>query len=95
MTATTATSKKVSIILPVYNGARFLRQSVESCLRQTYRDLELVIIDDGSTDDSVKIIRDFRDDRLLLVRHEKNRGLPAALNTGFAQSIGAYLDICG
>jgi glycosyltransferase involved in cell wall biosynthesis len=81
----------VSIVLPVYNGARFLRQSIESCLQQTYRDIELIVVDDGSTDTSVDIVKSYDDDRIKLVCHQMNRKLPAALNTGFAHSSGAYL----
>jgi glycosyltransferase involved in cell wall biosynthesis len=81
----------VSIVLPIYNGSRFLRESIESCLAQTYRNIELIVVDDGSTDDSVEIVRSFRDDRLRLLRHGRNRRTPAALNTGFADSRGAYL----
>ncbi len=86
-----AKPKRVSIVLPVYNGARFLRQSIESCLKQTYRDLELIVVDDGSKDDSIEIVKSYDDDRLKLVCHETNRRLPAALNTGFAHSLGLYL----
>ena len=85
--------KLVSIVLPVYNGGRFLRQSIDSCLQQTYRNIELIIVDDGSNDETAKIIAGYvnRNHRVRLVTHKRNRGLPAALNTGFANSKGAYL----
>jgi glycosyltransferase involved in cell wall biosynthesis len=85
--------KLVSIVLPVYNGARFLHQSIDSCLQQTYRNIELIVVDDGSNDETVKIIAGYvnRDHRIRSVTHKRNRGLPAALNTGFANSKGAYL----
>jgi len=83
----------VSIILPVHNGARYLAQSIESCLAQTYENWELILVDDCSTDETPKIIASFaaRDSRIRALRHETNKKLPAALNTGFAFSRGAYL----
>jgi glycosyltransferase involved in cell wall biosynthesis len=81
----------VSIVLPVYNGARLLGKSIESCLRQTYQDIELIIVDDASTDNTIAVARSFHDDRIKLICHQKNRKLSAALNTGFAHSSGAYL----
>lgn len=82
---------KVSIVLPIYNGARYMRQSIDSCLNQTYKNIELIIIEDGSTDDTVKIIKNYNDHRITLIQHEKNKGLPTALNTGFKYSTGEYL----
>jgi glycosyltransferase involved in cell wall biosynthesis len=84
-------SPKVSIILPTYNGARYIRQSVDSCLNQTHKNLEIVIVDDGSTDNTCEIIRSYKDRRIKYFRHEKNRGLSHALNTGFAKTTGKYL----
>jgi glycosyltransferase involved in cell wall biosynthesis len=84
-------SKLVSIVLPVYNGARFLHQSIDSCLQQTYRNIELIVVDDGSEDNSVDIIKSYDDDRIKLIHHETNKKLPAALNTGFKHTSGAYL----
>ena len=85
-------SVKVSIVLPTYNGSRYLRQSVESCLSQTFRNIELVIVDDGSAEDIRGFITSsFDDPRIKFVQHEKNQGLPAALNTGFRNATGDYL----
>jgi len=82
---------RVSIILPTYNGSRFLRRSIDSCLNQTYGNFELIIVDDGSTDTTKEIIGSYNDERISYVRHEMNRGLSAALNTGFFKSSGKYL----
>jgi glycosyltransferase involved in cell wall biosynthesis len=82
---------KVSIVLPTYNGSRRLRQSIESCLNQTYENLELVVIDDGSTDSTPQIVGSYKDQRVRYFRHKKNLGLPRALNAGFAQTHGKYL----
>ena len=84
-------SKLVSIVLPVHNGARFLRLSIDSCLQQTYRNIELIVVDDGSEDNSVDIIKSYDDERIKLIRHETNRKLPATLNTGFKHTCGVYL----
>lgn len=84
-------SPLVSIILPTYNGSRYLRQSVESCLRQTYANLELIVVDDGSTEDIGALLEPNADSRLHYIRHERNSGLPHALNTGFRRSVGQYL----
>lgn len=78
-------------MLPVYNGARYLRQSIDSCLGQTYRDIELIIVDDGSTDDTPGIIKSYSDARIRRLRLDKNMGLPHALNSGFDAALGEYL----
>jgi glycosyltransferase involved in cell wall biosynthesis len=82
---------KVSIVLPTYNGAKYLRQSIDSCLNQTYKNLELIIVDDGSMDETLQIIRSYQDKRIKYVRHDKNMRLPHALNTGFSMATGDYL----
>lgn len=83
----------VSIVLPTYNGAQYIERAIETCLGQTYHNWELIIVDDGSTDDTVGKIERYlgRDRGLRLLRHECNRRLPAALNTGFANAAGKYL----
>ena len=87
----TIPAKQVSIIMPVYNGARYLRQAIESCLTQTYQNLQLIVVDDGSQDNTVEIVKTYADPRLTLIQHDRNRKLPAALNTGFRHSVGSYL----
>ena len=84
-------SPKVSIVLPTYNGARYLKQSIDSCLNQSHKNIELVIVDDGSTDNTTEIIKSYKDSRIKYVRHKKNSGLPNALNTGFAHTTGEYV----
>jgi glycosyltransferase involved in cell wall biosynthesis len=82
---------KVSIVLPTFNGVTYLRQSIQSCLDQSHHNLELIVVDDGSTKDIAGIVGAFRDGRITYVRHERNSGLPAALNTGFRVATGQLL----
>jgi glycosyltransferase involved in cell wall biosynthesis len=83
----------VSIVLPTYNGAMFLHQSILSCLNQTYKNIELIIVDDASNDETLAIIERFqrKDTRIHVIRHKENRKLPGALNSGFLVAKGQYL----
>ncbi|MGD0577097.1 MAG: glycosyltransferase [Candidatus Staskawiczbacteria bacterium] len=83
--------EKASIILPTYNGTKHIKQSIKSCLGQTYNNLELIIVDDGSSAEILNIVDSFSDSRIKYIRHEKNKGLAEALNTGFSNSSGQYL----
>lgn len=80
----------ISIVLPTYNGARYLAESIQSCIDQTYTKWELIIVDDCSTDTTPEIIQRYcaQDPRIRSIRHEQNRKLPASLNTGFAAARG-------
>jgi len=81
----------ISIILPTLNGSRYVATSVESCLRQTYGDLELIVVDGGSTDGTLDIVRSYADSRIRIVNQPNNADrLPGALNCGFAQARGAF-----
>jgi glycosyltransferase involved in cell wall biosynthesis len=82
---------KVSIVLPTYNGAKYLQQSIDSCLNQTYKNIELIIVDDGSMDETSDIIKSYQDEKIKYIRHKKNKGLSHALNTGFKRATGEYL----
>ena len=82
---------EVSIVLPTYNGTRYLADSLESCFAQTHRHLEVVVVDDGSGPEVAEVVGRFSGPRLKYLRHDVNRGLPAALNTGFAAASGALL----
>jgi glycosyltransferase involved in cell wall biosynthesis len=91
---------QVSIVMPVYNGEEFLKSAIESILNQTFIAFELIIINDGSTDESEAIMLSFSDKRILYINHVKNKGLVAALNTGISAASGKYIarmdqdDIC-
>jgi cellulose synthase/poly-beta-1,6-N-acetylglucosamine synthase-like glycosyltransferase len=85
--------QKISIVLPVYNGEDFLEQSIKSCLEQTHRNIELVIVDDCSKDNSPAIIAKYAalDPRIVSIRNSVNQRLPRSLNTGFAAATGELL----
>lgn len=82
---------KVSVIMPVYNGEKYLKESIESILNQTFSDFEFIIIDDCSTDRSLKIIEEYNDSRIKLIRNEKNIGTTRSLNFGIGVAVGKYI----
>lgn len=83
---------KVSVVIPVYNVKPFLERCVDSVLRQTYKDLEIILVDDGSTDGSGELCDDIatRDHRIQVI-HQKNQGLSGARNTGIRHAQGDFL----
>jgi len=80
----------ISVVMSVYNGERYLREAIESILDQTFEDFEFIIIDDGSTDSSAEIVREYKDKRIRLVQ-QKNAGLAVALNRGIELAKGTYI----
>jgi glycosyltransferase involved in cell wall biosynthesis len=81
----------VSVVLPTYNHAKYLKQSIESVLNQSYARLELIIINDGSNDKTRDLLRDYEDTPSVTIIHQKNTGLPNALNRGFDIAKGEFL----
>ena len=83
----------ISIVLPVYNGARFLKDSIDSVIAQTHQNWELLILDDCSTDETPEIAKEYQatDSRIQYYRNEKNLKLPGNLNKGFSLAKGEYL----
>lgn len=79
---------KVSVIIPAYNQAEYLAAAIESVLRQSYADWELLVVNDASPDQTNAIVRQYADPRICLLEHEQNRGLPAARNTGMRAATG-------
>lgn len=77
---------RVAVVLPIFNGEVHLRESIDSILAQTFVDFELVLVDDASTDSSLKIAREYEDSRIRVLALQENRGLAAALNAGIAYS---------
>jgi hypothetical protein len=85
------TPPRVTVLMSVYNGERYLREAIDSILTQTFADLELLIIDDASIDDSGAILRSYDDARMRIITNETNRGLTASLNAGLALANGELI----
>ncbi|EFM11433.1 glycosyl transferase family 2 [Paenibacillus curdlanolyticus YK9] len=85
------TIPRVTVLMPVYNGEKYLNQAIESILTQTYTDFELLIIDDASVDSSVELVRSYNDKRIKLVRNTVNMNLIATLNKGLKLANGEYI----
>jgi len=82
---------RFSIIVPTYNRAAFIRQTVDSVLRQTYRDFEIIIVDDGSTDETESVVREIKDERLRYIK-QANRERASARNRGIQEARGEYVN---
>ncbi len=80
----------ISVIIPVYNGERFIRETIESVLNQTFQDFEIIIINDGSTDSTLTIVSSFSDPRIKVFTYP-NRGLSTSRNRGIHLASGKYL----
>ena len=81
----------VSVIIPVYNSSKYLRECIDSVLKQTYKNLEIIIIDDRSTDDSVDIINSYKDKRIKFIKLKKNSGVSVCRNKGIDLATGDYI----
>lgn len=81
----------VSVVMPVYNAEKYVTEAIESILNQTFNDFEFIIIDDGSSDRSVEIIKGYEDPRIRFIRHEENVNLVGTLNEGIGLSNGKYI----
>ena len=85
-------NEQISVIIPVYNVEKYLSDCVESVLRQTYTDLEIILVDDGSKDASGRICDDYaKQDLRVRVIHKQNGGLSSARNAGIESANGQYL----
>ena len=83
---------KVSVIIPCYNGEKFIGEAIESVLNQTYQDFEIIIVDDGSTDNSKTVIEHYLDDkRVSYFQHQENRGIARTRNSGIKRAKGEYI----
>jgi glycosyltransferase involved in cell wall biosynthesis len=84
-------SPTVSVVIPTYNRAHLLVRSIQSVLNQSYQDFEIIVVDDGSTDNTEEVIKSFNDERVKYIRHEGNKGNAAARNTGIKVAKGEYV----
>ena len=84
-------SPTVSVIIPTYNRAHLVGRAIRSVLAQTFQDLEVIVVDDCSTDDTAAVVADFDDPSILYLRHEVNRGVSSARNTGIRDAEGEYI----
>ena len=82
---------KVSVLMPVHNSEKYLREAIDSILNQTFVDFEFLIIDDYSTDNSLQIVQSYNDPRIRLFRNETNMGIACSLNKGLELAKGEYI----
>lgn len=80
----------VSVIIPVYNSSKYIKKTIESVLCQTYSNIEVIVVDDGSSDDSVEIVNSINDCRIKIVQ-QSNQGPSAARNKGMDLAVGKYI----
>lgn len=85
------TNDLISVVMPVYNGQAYVREAIESILNQDYKRFELLLINDGSTDASEKIIESFNDARIVYIKNDTNLGLIESLDKGIRAAKGAYI----
>jgi hypothetical protein len=86
-----ARTPRVSVVMAVYNGAQYVGAAVDSVLSQQFRDLELIVVDDGSADHSAEIVRQRADPRLRIITNDRNLGLAPSLNVGLAEARGEFI----
>lgn len=82
---------RVSVLMSIYNGEKYLCESIDNILNQTFTDFEFLIIDDGSTDRTLEILQDYNDPRIRIITNKKNIGLAKSLNEGLKIAKGKYI----
>ncbi|MGN1124999.1 MAG: glycosyltransferase family 2 protein, partial [Candidatus Gastranaerophilaceae bacterium] len=84
---------KVSVIIPIYNVEQYLARCLDSVINQTYKNLEIICVNDCSPDNSINILEEYsqKDNRIKIIQREKNGGLSAARNSGFDIAVGEYV----
>ena len=83
--------KKISVIVPMHNSSKYLTECIESILNQTYNNFEIIIVDDASTDNSVEIASEIKDNRIRIFKLEENLGVATARNKGIEEATGDYI----
>ncbi|MDZ7835045.1 MAG: glycosyltransferase family 2 protein [Alkalibacterium sp.] len=81
----------ISIVMPTYNAAQFIRETIDSILNQSYQNWELILVDDHSTDDTISVIKAYEDERIFLIRLPENKGAAVARNTALEEVSGDYI----
>lgn len=81
----------VSVLMPAYNAEKYIREAIDSVLKQTFSDFEFIIIDDGSADRTIDLVLEYTDERIKLIRNHENKGLIYTLNKGIELSQGKYI----
>lgn len=81
----------ITVLMPTYNGAKHIRTAIDSVLSQTFSDFELLIVNDGSGDDTLKVINSYNDNRIRIVTNEVNIGITKSLNRGLKEARGEYI----
>lgn len=89
--STGISNPKISVIMPVYNAGKYLKDAIDSILNQSFSDFEVFIIDDRSTDDSLETIRSYKDERIILIEKEINTGYTDSLNMAIKLAKGKYI----
>lgn len=84
---------KITVVMAVYNGEKYIKESIECVLQQTFQDFELLVINDGSTDGSVSVVESFQDERIRLIHNEKNSGILFTRNRGLQEARGTYVAV--
>jgi len=82
---------KVTVLMSVFNGEKYLREAIDSILNQTFKDFEFIIINDASTDKTLRILNDYNDPRIIIYNNKKNIGLTKSLNIGLRMAKGKYI----
>ena len=91
MSQTKSHSFKFSVIIPLYNKEKYISETIHSVLKQTFSDFEVLIVNDCSTDQSLKIVEQIKDDRIKIIQHQENSGLSASRNTGIKAAQGKII----
>ena len=84
---------KITVIIPTYNGHKYIAKAIESALNQTERNIEIIVVDDNSSDGTVAIVKSFHDKRLILIENKTNRGIHSAINCGLRKTAGEWVTI--
>lgn len=82
---------KISVVMPVYNGEKYLREAMDSILNQTFTDFEFIILNDASKDSTEEVIKSYEDERIVYLKNEQNLGVAGTLNRGIENAKGEYI----